>query len=132
MRPNVSYELGLLRGKKKPLIILKSKDAEVSVKTFYQAGVDSGLNLTELEKLKNPKLNVQLHLSDIQGKHIQDFDKNALDDRPEHISNILQKELDAKLGIIMEEIEKIIFEKMSEKHEKLRSTFRELIKMYVT
>jgi nucleoside 2-deoxyribosyltransferase len=74
-RPNVLFEFGYLKGKKKPIIVLQSRDAQINIKTLYRDTDDSGLTSTQFHRrLSNPKLDVSFHLSDFAGKHVTKID----------------------------------------------------------
>ena len=107
-RPNVLFEFGYLMGKGKPVIILKSQDAKISVKTLYNSFSESGLTQNRFNRLfQNPKIRVHEHLSDFSGKHLAYFNNNTSRDDPLHPSNILEKELDSCEEEILEEIKKV-------------------------
>lgn len=108
LRPNVAFEYGLLTMKNIDIIPLKKSDAKYSVKfSFYNPAVDNldpsfafgdfRYKEAALKNLKDPLINVNVHFSDCQGKHIVDFE--TIDDTIEYNS----------LGTLLKvEIEKII------------------------
>lgn len=97
-RPNVLFEFGYLKAKKKPIIILQSTEAQINVKTLYRKIEDSGLTLAQFRnKLFNPKLDVKFHLSDFAGKHISFINWQSKDSDPLHPTQVLTTEIDKKL-----------------------------------
>jgi tetratricopeptide (TPR) repeat protein len=106
-RPNVLFEFGLLRGKMKPVIILKSKRAVINIKTLFRTIQDSGLSEEEFKKLNDPIIDSQSHLSDFAGKHVSPIDRDANQEDQHHPSVVLKKELTKNRFIIEEEIRKV-------------------------
>ena len=107
-RPNVLFEFGYLKGKKKPIIILQSKDACICVKTLYQSTEYSGLSPSSFNnKLKNPPIDIQYHFSDFAGKHIAYMDWTCKDTEPHHPSVVLIKELEKIEEQIIEETKNV-------------------------
>jgi tetratricopeptide (TPR) repeat protein len=103
-RPNVLFEFGYIKARKKPIVILQSTVAQINIKTLYREIKDSGLTPTQFSKrLCNPKLDVSLHLSDFAGKHISYTDWRAKDTDPLHPSRVLLKEIQKKRKEIIEE-----------------------------
>ena len=108
LRPNVTYELGLLQMSKMDVIPLIKSDAKFSVKSAYY-NLNKKYNDPELafgnyryhksafDNLKEPNIIMQEHLSDCQG-----LDENRY-------TTIDDTEEDGSLGkVLREEIEKII------------------------
>ena len=89
-RPNVLFEFGFLKGKKKPIILLQSKDTVINVKTLYKLWQDSGLSEKQFNMLKNPRIDCPSHFSDIAGKHIAYIDCYARESDPNHPSVVLR------------------------------------------
>ncbi|MFX0097485.1 MAG: hypothetical protein ACFE7E_06980 [Candidatus Hodarchaeota archaeon] len=107
-RPNVLFEFGFLKGKKKPTIILQSKGAYISLKTLYKSTEDSGLREdTFKNRLKGPPIDVTYHFSDFAGKHIGYIDWTAKETEPDHPSVILANELEKYKNQIFEETRKV-------------------------
>lgn len=105
LRPNVTYEYGLLDMKNIDVIPLKKSDAKLTIRSmFYNPSknkIDPELAFGDFyfkkaafEKLKDPILNVNLHFSDCQGKHIVNFD--TIDDTFEvnSLGNVLRAEIE--------------------------------------
>lgn len=105
MRPNVTFEYGLLIMRNIDIIPLKKTDAKYSIKSlFYNPAVDEldpsfafgdfRYKEAALRNLKEPLLNVNVHLSDCQGKHIIEFD--TIDDTDEFnsLGNLLRIEIE--------------------------------------
>jgi hypothetical protein len=59
LRPNVTYEYGLLEAHERPVILLKEENATVDVKSL----VGETVNLA----VTTPALNIDSHFSDIKG-----------------------------------------------------------------
>lgn len=112
-RPNVIFELGLLIGRKKPVIILRSNNAFINVRTLYRLDGNSsikhvtGLTKEEFARLENPHLDISNHFSDYGGKHIPYVDVDALETDSNHISKILEQELADRMNEIVEETKKV-------------------------
>lgn len=106
-RPNVLFEFGLLRGKLKPVIILKSKRAVINIKTLFRTTQDSGLTEEEFKKLDDPIIDSPFHLSDFAGKHVSPIDRDASEEGQHHPSVVLKKELAKNRSIIEEEIKTV-------------------------
>jgi hypothetical protein len=107
-RPNVLFEFGFLMGRK-PVIILKSKDAYINIKTLYQLYENSELSeKTFNNRLKNPLLDVNFHLSDFFGKHVATIDWKVRENAPDHPTNVLNEELKKNENVITEEIKKVV------------------------
>ncbi|HHT9113381.1 MAG TPA: hypothetical protein ACFYD0_08670 [Candidatus Wunengus sp. YC65] len=102
-RPNVLFEFGFLKGKKKPLILLQSNNACVNVKTLYKSMQDSGLSEKQFNTLKNPRIDCPSHFSDFAGKHIAYIDWSARETDTNHPSIVLRKELEKNKNQIIEE-----------------------------
>jgi len=105
MRPNVAFEYGLLVMRNIDIIPLKKTDAKYSIKSlFYNPAVDDldpsfafgdfRYKEAALRNLKEPLLNVNVHFSDCQGKHIVEFD--TVDDTNEFnsLGNLLRTEIE--------------------------------------
>ncbi|EGP94038.1 Tetratricopeptide TPR 2 repeat protein [Nitrosarchaeum koreense MY1] len=101
-RPNVLFEFGLLKSKKKPIIIIQSYDAYINVKTLYDESIKNSTQKI-LNKLENPKLDLKKHLSDYAGKHITFIDNMAKSSDNDHISQVLTKEIENKYNQIIQE-----------------------------
>lgn len=108
LRPNVAFEYGLLSMRNIDIIPLKKSDAKLSIKSLYYnptlKNLDPSLAFGDfyfkkaaLEKLKDPLLDVNIHFSDCQGKHIVEFD--AINDT---------NEINSLATILRGEIKKII------------------------
>ncbi|MBI2447698.1 MAG: hypothetical protein HYV48_04110, partial [Candidatus Omnitrophica bacterium] len=102
-RPNVLFEFGFLKGKKKPIILLQTKDAVVNVKTLYKSRHDSELSERKFNILKNPRIDCPSHFSDFAGKHIAYIDWSVRDTDPSHPSIVLRNELEKNKNQILEE-----------------------------
>lgn len=108
LRPNVTFEYGLLIRKNIDVIPLKKSDARYSIKSlFYNPEIDDldpslafgdfHFNKAALKNLREPLLNINLHFSDCQGKHIVEYD--TIDDTNE--ANSLGKLLRAEIENII-------------------------------
>lgn len=106
-RPNVLFEFGYIKAKRKPIIILQSKDAKINIKTLYREIGYSGLSPKYFKMLCNPKIDASFHLSDFGGKHISYIDGEAKTTDDFHPSNVLKKELLNKKGQIAKETTRI-------------------------
>ncbi|MDD4897835.1 MAG: tetratricopeptide repeat protein [Methanocellales archaeon] len=114
-RPNVLLELGILMGLNKPITILKSKDAEISVKALYQSQSESGLTPKQFECLRNPKirLGTSNHLSDLS-THLTIFDPSVYSDDPNHVSKKLEGSIKRISSSIVKESEKVYSRSIAE------------------
>ncbi len=96
-RPNVLFELGLLVGQGKCIIVIKSSNAEINIKTLYnlREGEDpkkkTGLTDQKFNKgFINPKLDIDKHFSDFAGTNVPNFDNL----KPESLREVLNEELE--------------------------------------
>lgn len=106
LRPNVTYELGVLCGLDKPVILLKSREARFCVKTLYprdpahpnecalQARTAGLSNSRQFERMADPPLNLKEHFSDFGGTHVAEFDPGAPDNSPARLAQVLRTELE--------------------------------------
>lgn len=100
LRPNITYELGVLDGLNRPIIILYSEGAHISAKSLWgkmnqKKTLDvTGIGSRDWERLMDPPLEIDCHLSDLKGQWIKKV--------PNYINN---PELFRK--ILLEEINKI-------------------------
>jgi tetratricopeptide (TPR) repeat protein len=130
-RPNILFEFGYLKAKRKPIIILQSEDAVINVKTLFRRNIDSGLTLRQFAKLCNPKLDVPFHFSDFAGKHVSRVDWKAIDTDPLHPAQVLQLEINKKKTEIINETLQIKTKNLSKKQEvELLKPIVELISLY--
>jgi tetratricopeptide (TPR) repeat protein len=106
-RPNVLFEFGLLKGRLKPVIILKSRQATINIKSLFRTTQDSGLTVEEFRRLDNPIIDGPYHLSDFAGKHVSQIDIEAGEQEQQHPSVVLKKELAKNRSTIEEEIKKV-------------------------
>jgi len=106
-RPNVLFEFGYIKAKRKPIIILQSKDAEINIKTLYRETEHSGLSPKKFKQLNNPKIEISFHLSDFGGKHISYIDWSAKKTDTVHPSKVLKDELINKKGEIVAEMTRV-------------------------
>ena len=106
MRPNVAFEYGLLIMRNIDIIPLKKSDAKYSIKSlFYNPAVgnldpsfafgDFRYKKAALKNLRDPLLDINVHFSDCQGKHIVEYD--TIDDTNElnSLGNILRVEIES-------------------------------------
>ena len=107
-RPNVLFEFGVLIGLEKPVVLLKDKNAEINIKTLYDitdqnCKTVTGLTRSEFKALQNPmiKSSSSIQFSDLSMK-VSEYDHEASKSEPEHISQLLSR----NIGIIKTEIEK--------------------------
>lgn len=108
LRPNVLFEFGFLMGKKKPIILLQSKEGCINIKTLFKSFQESGLSEGSFKnKLKNPSIDISCHLSDFAGKHIEYFDWRASEADPTSTLNILKKQLKKNEKQIIEEAKNV-------------------------
>jgi tetratricopeptide (TPR) repeat protein len=108
LRPNVMFEYGLLKGLGKPVMVFKEKNASIDVRNFY---IDKSEN--ERERIENPKIDYDKHLSDIKDRNYKEYDKNNLrdfrqildDDFVKHKQDIINeiRRMMTPKGIISEE-----------------------------
>lgn len=105
LRPNVTFELGMLIALEKCIILLMSKNAKVSIKTFYKQSenlnnCDSGLTQNKFKNvLKNPPIDMSRHLSDYY-VHIAVFNHEDPDEMIKIINDELKKTQDCIKGEI--------------------------------
>ena len=105
LRSNVTYEYGLLTMRGIDIIPLKKTDAKFSIKSLFYNTTTGDLDPSiafsnwrfrnaALNNLNEPLLNVNVHLSDLQGTHIVEYD--LLDDTnvPNSFENILRSEVE--------------------------------------
>ncbi len=98
LRPNVIFEFGILRAHNKAIIITKSQNAKIAIKSYYSDYKDSGLQSKYFkEKLKEPSININHHISDFAGKHVPSFDIDDNDPESDKcLEKILKKEIKIK------------------------------------
>lgn len=106
-RPNVLFEFGYALSKRKPVIVLKSKDATINIKTLFRNTTDSGVSQRNFGLLCNPTLEVSFHLSDFGGKHISKIDWKAKESDPLFPPTVIKNELKKKKNEIVQEITRI-------------------------
>ena len=114
LRPNVTFEFGWLLGCGKPVILLASRGASVSVRTYYATQSDSGLGPREFEKLKDPALDPGRHLSDFGGKHVAFFDAQAGVDADGGLKKVLDAEIRRSASEIQQEVLRMQKQPLSE------------------
>jgi len=116
-RPNVLFEFGVLVGLKKPIILLKDKNAKINIKTLY-GNIDSkncktvtGLTHAHFKDLVNPPINSGSgnQFSDLS-PNIPEYDHNASKSEPEHITNLLCSNISKIRTEIEKEGEKLLRE----------------------
>ncbi len=101
LRPNVTYELGFLLGLSKPVIVLQSASAVVSVKTLYDD--HGGLQKKQFDDaFQNPYLR-QDHFSDFDRAHVGFFDTTARRGEPKHLKTLLGVEIGRRRNEIISE-----------------------------
>jgi tetratricopeptide (TPR) repeat protein len=130
LRPNVMFEYGLLKGLGKPVMVFKEKNASIDVRNFY---IDKSKN--ERERIENPKIDYDKHLSDIKDRNYKEYDKNNLrdfrqildDDFVKHKQDIINeiRRMMTPKGIISEE--GLMSEQLNVIANKLAKTAKELI-----
>jgi len=103
LRPNVVFEFGFLLGKQKPFIVLKSKDATVSIKGLYSRQGEFGVGADQFANLPEPKLEIKDALSDFGGKHLSEFDWTVARTDSLHAISILNREIRKIKSEIQEE-----------------------------
>ena len=117
-RPNVLFEFGVLVGLKKPVILLKDRNAKINVKTLY-GNIDgkncktvTGLSSSHFKDLVNPPINSGSgnQFSDLS-LNISEYDHNASKSEPDHITNLLSSNISKIKTGIEKEGEKLLREK---------------------
>jgi hypothetical protein len=78
-RPNVLFEYGILKGLKKPCIVLLEQNATVDVLGYYGDGVS--------KPSANPSINIDRHFSDVKDRFYVQYDKND----PKGLRAIIEK-----------------------------------------
>jgi len=120
-RPNVLFEFGVLVGLKKPIILLKDKNAKINIKTLY-GNIDNkncktvtGLTQAHFKDLLNPPINSSSgnQFSDLS-PNIPEYDHHASKSDPEHITNLLCSNISKIRTEIGKEGEKLLREKTPE------------------
>jgi nucleoside 2-deoxyribosyltransferase len=107
LRPNVVFELGFLKGRNKPIIVLKSQKAYINIENLYKdPGILTKIKL-KIKKSINPSLDVNKHFSDWGGKHISNFRIGSSKKHEDHISNVIKAELEKMTYEISEETKKV-------------------------
>ena len=137
LRPNVVLEFGILIGLKKPFTLLKSKDAEISVKTLYPDNLVSdsickqcsGLTVKQFNDLRNPKLRLwssDNHLSDLS-THFTIFDPSVNLDNTNHVSKMLKESIKLAKPLILEEYNKISSKSIAETMPQYLKKYQEIL-----
>jgi len=120
-RPNVLFEFGVLIGLKKPIILLKDKNAEINIKTLY-GDLDSrncksltGLSHSQFKDLKNPPISSSScsQFSDLSTS-VPEYDHDVSKSDPKHIVNQLSSNISRIKPEIEKEGEKILGENAPE------------------
>jgi tetratricopeptide (TPR) repeat protein len=97
LRPNVLFEFGYLKALDKSIIILKSSKGLISIKTLYKHPSDSGLQSKQFQnKLREPKIDTNYHISDFAGKHVQSFNIDNEKDEDDSLEKVLLQEINAR------------------------------------
>ncbi len=89
-RPNVILEFGMILILEKPIIVILTNKAQISIKGFYKSAFDSGLTKRKFIDLKEPIIDINEHLSDWAGNHYLFLDYND----PESLREEFDKQLD--------------------------------------
>ncbi|KAA0001524.1 MAG: tetratricopeptide repeat protein, partial [Thermoplasmata archaeon] len=134
-RPNVLLELGILLGLNKPITLIMSRDAKISVKTLYQNFSEANLTERQFKKLSNPKIRFGsgTHLSDFS-THLTIFDPSANSNEANHVSKRLKESIDRTRSLILNEYEKVnsksIAETMPDYLQEYQKTLFNILRYY--
>jgi tetratricopeptide (TPR) repeat protein len=80
LRPNVVFEYGILKGLRKPCIVLLEEEADVDVINYHME--------TKAIEIINPKIDMDKHFSDVKDRFYIKYNKN----RPKEIREKVQRE----------------------------------------
>lgn len=97
LRPNVLFEYGILKGLGKPCIVLLEEKANVDVINYFPEDKDI--------EIKNPKVDMDKHFSDIKDRFYVRYNKN----RPKEIRDKIKKEYSKLKKDIDDEFIRMIF-----------------------
>ena len=81
LRPNVIFEYGILKGLRKPCIILLEKDAEIDIDSYFHD--------REKESMMNLRADLDKDFSDIKDRTYKRYDKN----NPKEAISVIRNEL---------------------------------------
>lgn len=80
LRPNVVFEYGVLEAFRRPVILLKEKDATVDVRSYFLNAVSLGV--------EPPKLDMNDHFSNVKDLNFTEWDRQ----KPDELVKILRQE----------------------------------------
>lgn len=111
LRPNVLFELGILFGKNKPIIVIQDEKAKVAIKSYYDKNfTNSNITETQFNRLCNPPLGYFKHISDLGGLHIIKINSKAAIDDKNHPKIVLKAEIEKIKSDVTDEYNRILLE----------------------
>jgi pentatricopeptide repeat protein len=117
-RPNVLFEYGILKGLKKPCIVLLEQNATIDVASLM-------LDSTS-KKYNNPRIDMNKHFSDVKDQFYVKYDKN----NPKGIRDIINKEYLKFKSEIKSEFIRMIFPNKDFVEKELRDRLTDLANLY--
>lgn len=97
LRPNVLFEYGILKGLKKPCIVLLAKEAKVDIENYYLDG--------DVKVQYSPIIDMDKHFSDVKDRFYITYDRHD----PKKIREILKEEYVKQKDNIEKELINSIF-----------------------
>lgn len=136
LRPNVLFELGILFGKNKPIIVIQDEEAKVSIKSYYGKNYsNSKLTEKQFNDLCEPTLGYFKHISDLGGLHSIKVNRRATIDDKNHPKKVLKAEIEKIKSDITYEYNRILLESepliKGEHFEKFQSVVIEISDFYI-
>lgn len=117
-RPNVLFEYGILKGLKKPCIVLLEENAVIDIKNLM---LDESI-----KKIENPKINMDKHFSDIKDRFYVRYNKND----PKGLRNAVNNEYLKLKNEIDNEFVKMIFPQKDSVEKELRDKLISLANLF--
>lgn len=118
-RPNVLFELGILKGLNKPCIVLLEKNATVDVASYYAE--------SKRKKSDNPKIDIDKHFSDLKDRYYVVYDRNNL----KELRKAIEKQYDKLKNDIEKSVLNVLFPGLKIIEDELESCLLSVIKFSV-
>ncbi|MFX0102222.1 MAG: hypothetical protein ACFFCS_21835 [Candidatus Hodarchaeota archaeon] len=111
LRANVTFEFGLLYGLKKPIIVLKSQNAQVNIENLYSKEEKQKYKKKRwFKSILNPRLDIITQFSDYGGRHYCVFSRTLKETDQMSLKHRLEDELEKILSEIQEQTGQKLFD----------------------